>query len=183
MSIYFVRFQNMVKIGFSDNVALRLHSLQTGIPVTIEFVGHMPGDREVEAHLHSIFGGSRETGEWFASTPELESFMALMLIKDLPKRPAEPRREVHRASRIQWEAYAANLRQAADAKWPDATRSARIEHLRTELGMGARRVRSLYDNDGPGRLLSDEVATLDKWMGNFARGVDSAGVVRGGGGE
>ena len=51
MSIYFVRSDNLIKIGFSQQVAHRTKTVIAGRGMG-EYLGHMPGDRELEKFLH-----------------------------------------------------------------------------------------------------------------------------------
>jgi hypothetical protein len=180
VSIYFVRFDSLVKIGFTDDLRGRFSALQTGIPVALEFVGHMPGDKAVEAHIHALFSTSRRRGEWFEMDERIGQFIALVLTPGLPAVARKTRTApLAAASQAEWKAYSGKLRALAAARWPGDTHRHRQLMLVADLGWSNRRVRSLYDDDGYGRLTADERNALDALIdGAFARGVDLPGMVR-----
>ena len=60
-----VEFPDMVKIGYSDNVEVRLRELQTGSPVILDILWCFPGSYQLESYLHGVFHKSRKHGEWF----------------------------------------------------------------------------------------------------------------------
>ena len=63
--IYFARLGDLIKIGFSQDPATRVRSLNAD-PLAI-----CEGTRELEAELHDEFGDLRESGEWFRAEPRL----------------------------------------------------------------------------------------------------------------
>src|SRR6187551_1500485 len=96
MSIYVLRSDNLVKIGFSENLRNRVQSIIATIPVPVEFVGHMPGGRDFEAHLHEIFAESRFSGEWFVESDKMRSLFETLLIARLPR--PQTRAEIRKTS-------------------------------------------------------------------------------------
>jgi len=64
--VYFVRFGDRIKIGYSTKPHRRLRNL----PVDA-VLGAIPGSLESERALHVKFGGSRIVGEWFHDAPDL----------------------------------------------------------------------------------------------------------------
>lgn len=72
-SVYFIQAErtNMVKIGFSTNVAKRLRSLQTACSTKVRLLVAIPGNREAERAYHEQFSRSREQGEWFRPTADI----------------------------------------------------------------------------------------------------------------
>ena len=63
----------LIKIGKSNNIKLRISSLQCGSPVRLSVVGALRGDRERE--LHERFAKLRSHGEWFKPNAELLSLL------------------------------------------------------------------------------------------------------------
>lgn len=84
MSVYFLRSRDLIKIGFSDNVAARVAAQIAANPFGCEYVGYMPGGREVERHLHQKFADHRVRGEWFRENDALTRFIADMAFPALP---------------------------------------------------------------------------------------------------
>lgn len=69
--IYFVRFQGLVKIGFTTNMASRM----VAVPHE-EILGTVPGTLADEKRCHAAFAHLRKQGEWFRPEPELLAFIA-----------------------------------------------------------------------------------------------------------
>lgn len=69
--------QVAVKIGTTTDVDARLSALRTDATkrpsslnsASLELLGWVEGDRELEVALHHIFAAHRLTGEWFAYPP------------------------------------------------------------------------------------------------------------------
>lgn len=74
-SIYFLRRANEIKIGFASNAQIRLSQLQVSSPDPLELLGTIPGNREIERHLHWQFRASRIRGEWFSLSDDLRQFI------------------------------------------------------------------------------------------------------------
>jgi Meiotically Up-regulated Gene 113 (MUG113) protein len=74
-SVYFIRCGRFVKIGTTvGSVERRFNGMQP--PPDAEIVAVMTGHgRATELELHKRFHASRVRGEWFTSTPELESLI------------------------------------------------------------------------------------------------------------
>ena len=71
--VYFVRIGDMIKIGYTTNLRLRVH----GLSVTMnQVVATEPGTEEREAELHRRFAHLREFGEWFRAGPDLLKYIA-----------------------------------------------------------------------------------------------------------
>lgn len=76
--VYYIRCGDLVKIGYSNDPAARLRSLQTGSPSRLELMVTEPGGRAVESARHEQFSDWRTEGEWFMLVPEvLEHLRAL----------------------------------------------------------------------------------------------------------
>lgn len=69
--VYFVRFQNLVKIGFTTNMATRMASVPHD-----DILGTVPGTMEDEKKCHAAFAHLRVQGEWFRPEPELLTFIS-----------------------------------------------------------------------------------------------------------
>lgn len=69
--VYFVRFQERVKIGFTTNMRSRM----SAIPHE-EVLGTQPGTLADEKRYHRMFAHLRVTGEWFRAEPDLLAFIA-----------------------------------------------------------------------------------------------------------
>ncbi|MEN6538746.1 MAG: GIY-YIG nuclease family protein, partial [Mizugakiibacter sp.] len=63
--VYVIRCDYKVKIGYTRNLAQRLHSLRTANPRPIALIVSFPGTRSDEKRLHQKFGDLRFSGEWF----------------------------------------------------------------------------------------------------------------------
>lgn len=70
-TIYFVRLGDLVKIGFTTNMARRM----TVIPHE-EILGAKSGTMEDERRCHAAFKHLRVKGEWFRAAPDLLAFIA-----------------------------------------------------------------------------------------------------------
>jgi hypothetical protein len=69
--VYFIRFRDAVKIGFTTDLRARLSNLPYE-----ELLGVAVGTQTDEARCHQIFGAHRIVGEWFHDTPEVRAFIA-----------------------------------------------------------------------------------------------------------
>jgi hypothetical protein len=69
--VYFIRFGNRIKIGFTKNLPGRLADLPHD-----EVLAVMPGGLADEARCHAAFAHLRETGEWFRPEKDLLDFIA-----------------------------------------------------------------------------------------------------------
>ena len=71
--VYFVRYHDLVKIGWSWNVWDRFASLKMGSPVDLDVIGVIESisPAYLEAVWHRRWAALRHHGEWFKLTPEL----------------------------------------------------------------------------------------------------------------
>jgi hypothetical protein len=72
--VYFIKFSDRVKIGFTTDLATRMRQLPHD-----EILAVIPGTVSDEQALHKKFDALRITGEWFDNDPRLTDF-----IKTLP---------------------------------------------------------------------------------------------------
>jgi hypothetical protein len=64
--VYYLAFDNRIKIGTSTNLAVRLRAVPHDEVLTTEL-----GDHRLERQRHRQFAGSRLIGEWFSPTGDL----------------------------------------------------------------------------------------------------------------
>jgi hypothetical protein len=69
--VYFIRFGQRVKIGFTTNWRRRLSALPYD-----EILALMPGTMLDEKRCHAAFAHLRDVGEWFRVAPDLLAFVA-----------------------------------------------------------------------------------------------------------
>jgi hypothetical protein len=93
MSIYFIEADGLIKIGFSDQVRKRTATIVGGQRYGGTFLGHMPGDRKVEKHLHDKFAEHRDYGEWFRPTEILRDLIAAIADPNYPEDAPTPNGE------------------------------------------------------------------------------------------
>lgn len=169
MSIYFLRHADLIKIGYSSGLAKRVQTIISGSPVEVSFLGHMPGDREVEHHLHSVFESERFSGEWFVASERLLTFVGLVSV---PTMPADaPTVKLNRAVEEEtWREMSARVRKAAAHRWPEMGHKQRRDALAELLGWGTRRVRSLYEAQSGMTLRQSEKDALETLL--LGRGED-----------
>jgi hypothetical protein len=72
-SVYFIenRKGDLVKIGHSRNVPIRLREIGRGC----KLLGSIPGGMSLESEIHNRFHEYQFRNEWFKKTPELSRFI------------------------------------------------------------------------------------------------------------
>lgn len=85
MSVYFIRSEDLIKIGYSNDVRQRTDAVIRMLRAGGTYLGYMAGDRSVEKYLHAKFADLREYGEWFKSSPDLETFIAVSTTEGYPE--------------------------------------------------------------------------------------------------
>lgn len=65
MSVYFIKCNEYVKIGYSSNPYARINSIKTSNPHEVEVLLVIPGNVELEKELHYILRDSNYKNEWF----------------------------------------------------------------------------------------------------------------------
>jgi hypothetical protein len=75
LCVYFIEGSGLIKIGYTENLRIRLASLQTGSPVKLNLLASIPGDKLKETELHTRFAADRRHGEWFAFSAEIKAFL------------------------------------------------------------------------------------------------------------
>lgn len=75
-SVYFVRCQNYLKIGWSDDVEKRVETLQTASPFSLFLVATIPNKTKLfERTLHKQFAHLHWRGDWFRFDDQLQDFV------------------------------------------------------------------------------------------------------------
>lgn len=78
--VYFVRGADLIKIGISNCIPVRVQGLRNASPVPLDDLGWMTCDLRtaaaLEASLHAQFAETRRHAEWFQPSPDLEQFIA-----------------------------------------------------------------------------------------------------------
>lgn len=93
--VYFMRHDQIIKIGYSKNPRKRAAALASA-----EILATEPGGVERESELHSRFRAHRLHGEWFTPAPELLDYIDELRAKTgLPSVRTLRRRRTARAAR------------------------------------------------------------------------------------
>ncbi len=74
-TVYVIRCGYRVKIGFTKNLAQRLHSLKTANHRPIELLASWPAPQSDEKALHERFADLRVSGEWFALRKPIKEWL------------------------------------------------------------------------------------------------------------
>lgn len=82
--VYFARAGDRIKIGWSRKVATRVVQLQTGNAEPVRLLATTPGGRALERQMHERFADARVSGEWFAATDELLTYVASLPADVIP---------------------------------------------------------------------------------------------------
>jgi hypothetical protein len=75
-TVFIIRCNDRVKIGFTDNLPGRLRVLKTACPYPIDIILTFEGDRKLEYFLHTLFADQRRHGEWFEEIGLLKDTLA-----------------------------------------------------------------------------------------------------------
>lgn len=164
MSIYVLRSRDLYKIGFSSNLGRRVRDLMAAVPGAVDFIGHMPGGMEVEAHLHLRFSDSRFSGEWFTETPELLAFIDICLLRDMPAAPAKMTVKRLRLECPEKHEMAMRVRAAAARAWPETSHALRVTFAAQALGWAERRMKCVYQCE-PYTFVGGEAQQIEQWLG------------------
>lgn len=73
--IYFIKYEDYIKIGYSKDPSNRIQNIQTGLPGPIEVLCITKGNFKKENLLHRKFSRFKSRGEWFRSCDELNSYI------------------------------------------------------------------------------------------------------------
>lgn len=80
--IYFVKSDDKVKIGYTDNPQQRIQSIQTSSPHELSVLLLVEGDYEKERELHKKFKIHACKGEWFFMCDDIVSFIEENITSD-----------------------------------------------------------------------------------------------------
>lgn len=73
--IYFIGFDDYIKIGQSSNLARRIYNLQTSFPRPLIIYLILTDPEAKERGMHRKFAHLRLNGEWFRKVPELTDYI------------------------------------------------------------------------------------------------------------
>lgn len=93
--IYFIECAGRLKVGFSNNVALRMIALQNAAPRKLNLLGSIAGDKAFERRIHEQLKEHREHGEWFKLNPDVRAFIRRLVLTGpaaAPEPPKPPRK-------------------------------------------------------------------------------------------
>jgi hypothetical protein len=76
--VYFLRGGDVIKIGYTTNLAARQRALETASAVPLELLASVPGDRREEARLHREWWHLHIRGEWFHADEELLRYIRVL---------------------------------------------------------------------------------------------------------
>lgn len=72
--IYFIQHTDYLKIGYTNDINIRLSDLQVSCPIKLKVLGLIEGTRKEESEYHKKFKHLGSSGEWFRCTSELLEF-------------------------------------------------------------------------------------------------------------
>lgn len=110
--VYFIRCEDRVKIGYSENPVRRLTKINADAPFPCELLGWVAADDYPERELHERFATDRLHSEWFAVSPGLLSFVQMARVSEIVGKDRFERRDLSDASAMKRWRYAAKLRQS-----------------------------------------------------------------------
>jgi hypothetical protein len=73
--VYFIGFDDYLKIGYSADTDRRIALLQVAVPKKLVCYLVIPGSKEAERRLHDRFRKYRLNGEWFSYSDEIKAFV------------------------------------------------------------------------------------------------------------
>ena len=73
--VYFIKANNIIKIGYADDPSKRIPSIQTSSPYELEVLLIIEGNYDKENELHKRFQIYRTSGEWFEYSEELKQYI------------------------------------------------------------------------------------------------------------
>jgi hypothetical protein len=76
-TVYFLRYgeEGPIKIGYSQNLGLRLSSYRTHTHLTVNVLHRMDGTKKDEKRIQAYFSDLHLKGEWFEAAPRLLDFI------------------------------------------------------------------------------------------------------------
>ena len=145
MSVYFIESGDLVKIGFSDDVATRVKAVLSVLPAPGRFLGFLPGPRSLEAHFHKVFSETKSHGEWFHKSDALLELIATTAIAELPDQTAiAPDTRLFAQEERYADEAAIYIRTFMDGLKPSDEAFALIS---ASTGISKSRLRTIYDGE------------------------------------
>ena len=80
--IYFIRQDNLVKVGYTRNFEQRLSALRVSMPYTPHILGKISATRKHEKDLHKFWREYRVRGEWFKLPSHIIRSIEMVCEKD-----------------------------------------------------------------------------------------------------
>lgn len=74
--VYVVQCDYRVKIGYTANIASRMHALKTAHHRPLRLLVMFDGDKTAEKTLHERFANLRVSGEWFALRKPIKEWLS-----------------------------------------------------------------------------------------------------------
>lgn len=74
--VYFLKCNDLIKIGKANDVKKRISSIQTSSPGKLELLGSVKGGIRTERQLHKLFTARRQNGEWFSDCDEIGEYIS-----------------------------------------------------------------------------------------------------------
>lgn len=81
--VYFIKQNQFIKIGFTENPLKRFSQLQTANPIKLEVLLIIDGDKGLEAKYHNLFKDHAHRGEWFYDCSHIQEHIGLNMQDDL----------------------------------------------------------------------------------------------------
>lgn len=82
--VYFIRCQDIVKIGYSRDPSRRMRELQSVIPFELEMLGYLTASAKAERALHVSFHPVKHSllEEWFNLSPDLRAAIEVLVERE-----------------------------------------------------------------------------------------------------
>lgn len=113
--VYFIRCEDRVKIGYSEDPTRRLTKINADAPFPCELLGWVAADDYPERELHERFADARLHSEWFAAVPEILAFIEAASVAGPVAGDRFERRDLTDATPLKRWRYGAKLRQTEAA--------------------------------------------------------------------
>lgn len=113
--VYFIRCEDRVKIGYSEDPVRRLSKVNADAPFPCELLGWVAADDYPERELHERFAAARLHSEWFAAIPEILAFIEAARVSKAVAGDRFERRDLTDAPALLRWRYGAKLRQTEAA--------------------------------------------------------------------
>lgn len=79
LRVYFIASAGRIKIGFTSNLDQRLKHWRTNLADDFEYIGSVPGGRELETATHKALRAHRIRTEWFTDCAEVRKYLTALI--------------------------------------------------------------------------------------------------------